>query len=100
MVAKEGKLGNVGDNLKGLNMLFGKKGFVSGILPQMPLFGRKNFHPKKHDTSSSVKITGNTPFLKQLLKKISAKLEAIMARKPYSSNAQGACSRLEPQPKF
>lgn len=52
MVAKEGKLGNVGDNLKGLNMLFGKKGFVSGILPQMPLFGRKNFHPKKHDTTA------------------------------------------------
>lgn len=52
MVAKEGQLGNVRDNLKGLNMLFGRKGFVSGILPQIPLFGRKNFHPNKHDTTA------------------------------------------------
>ncbi|MNT83491.1 hypothetical protein D3C72_2233680 [compost metagenome] len=43
---------------------------------------------------------GSRPFLKQLLKKMSAKLGARMARKPNWSNAQGACSRLEPQPKF
>jgi hypothetical protein len=43
---------------------------------------------------------GNRPFLKLLLKKMSAKLGAMMARKPYWSSAQGACSRDEPQPKF
>ena len=43
---------------------------------------------------------GNKPFLKQLLKKMSAKLGAMMALKPYWSKAQGACSRDEPQPKF
>ena len=42
---------------------------------------------------------GSRPFLKQLLKKMSAKLGAMMARKPYCSIAQGACSREEPQPK-
>jgi hypothetical protein len=31
---------------------------------------------------------------------MSAKLGAMMARKPYWSIAQGACSRDEPQPKF
>jgi hypothetical protein len=40
------------------------------------------------------------PFLKQLLKKISAKSGAMMQRMPKSSSAQGACSREEPQPKF
>ena len=43
---------------------------------------------------------GSRPFLKQLLKKMSAKLGAISARMPYCCSAQGACSRLEPQPKF
>jgi len=43
---------------------------------------------------------GSSPFLKQLLKKMSAKLGAMTARKPYWSSAQGACSRLDPQPKF
>src|SRR5690606_3894954 len=55
---------------------------------------------KSSSISSSFKTMGNRPFLKLLLKKISAKLGASTARKPYSSSAQGACSRLEPQPKF
>ena len=36
----------------------------------------------------------------QLLRKMSAKLGAITALNPASSIAHGACSRLEPQPKF
>ena len=40
------------------------------------------------------------PFLKLLLKKMSAKSGAMMQRMPKSSSAQGACSREEPQPKF
>ena len=51
-------------------------------------------------TVGSGSTMGSRPFLKQLLKKMSAKLGAMMARKPYWSMAQGACSRLEPQPKF
>ena len=43
---------------------------------------------------------GKIPFLKQLLKKISAKLELITHVIPKSNNAHGACSRDYPQPKF
>ena len=51
-------------------------------------------------TVASGSTMGSRPFLKQLLKKMSAKLGAMIARKPYWSSAQGASSRLEPQPKF
>ena len=43
---------------------------------------------------------GSTPFWKQLLKKMSAKLVEMTQRTPKSSSAQGACSREEPQPKL
>lgn len=52
MLAKDGQLGNIGDNLKGLSMLFGKNGFVSKILPRLPEFTRKRFHPGDHDTQA------------------------------------------------
>mmetsp|Transcript_64449 Transcript_64449/g.153820 ORF Transcript_64449/g.153820 Transcript_64449/m.153820 type:complete len:207 (-) Transcript_64449:1466-2086(-) len=51
-------------------------------------------------TSARGKVMGNMPFLKQLLKKMSAKLVEIRHRMPWSNNAQGACSRDEPQPKL
>ena len=41
-----------------------------------------------------------TPFLKQLLKKISAKLVEIITFIPKSNKAQGACSLEEPHPKL
>ena len=44
--------------------------------------------------------TGSRPFRKQLLKKISPKLGAIMQRKPESANAYTAGSHDEPQAKF
>ncbi|MBC7190793.1 metal-dependent hydrolase [Marinobacter sp.] len=50
MLAKDGQLGNIPDNLKGLNVLFGPKGFVSGILVRLPEFLRPRFHPDDHDT--------------------------------------------------
>jgi hypothetical protein len=50
-------------------------------------------------TAASSRI-GSRPFLKLLLKKMSAKLGARMTRMPKSVSAQGACSREEPQPKF
>ena len=43
---------------------------------------------------------GKIPFLKQLLKKMSAKLGAIMHLIPKSRSDQGACSLLLPQPKL
>lgn len=52
MVAKDGQLGNLRDNMQGLNMLFGREGFVTKILPKMPMFGRRGFHPNKHDTKA------------------------------------------------
>ena len=43
---------------------------------------------------------GQQADLVQLLRKMSAKLGATIARNPWSSSAQTACSRLEPLPKF
>mmetsp|Transcript_24501 Transcript_24501/g.39256 ORF Transcript_24501/g.39256 Transcript_24501/m.39256 type:complete len:219 (+) Transcript_24501:564-1220(+) len=51
-------------------------------------------------TLSFGRIMGSMPFLKQLLKKMSAKLGAMMHRIPKSFRAHGACSRDDPQPKF
>ena len=50
MLARDGKLGSIKDNAKGLNMLFGHKGFVSKILPRLPEFTQRHFHPGNHDT--------------------------------------------------
>lgn len=50
LVVREGKATDIGDIRRGLNMLFGLNGFVTRILPKMPLFHRKRFHPAKHDT--------------------------------------------------
>jgi predicted metal-dependent hydrolase len=50
LVAKEGKLGDIKDNARGLKMLLGRGGFVSRILPKMPLFIGKGYHPGKHNT--------------------------------------------------
>jgi len=51
MLAKEGKLGSAKDNINGINMLFGKNGFITKTIPKMPLFCKQGFHPKDHDTS-------------------------------------------------
>jgi predicted metal-dependent hydrolase len=50
MLARDGKLGDWQDNRRGLALLLGRRGFVSQILPKMPLFNRRRFHPKDHDT--------------------------------------------------
>lgn len=50
MLARDGKLGSIKDNAKGLNMLFGRNGFVSKILPRLPEFTQRHFHPGNHDT--------------------------------------------------
>jgi predicted metal-dependent hydrolase len=50
LVAREGKLGDQRDIGRGLGFLLGRNGFVSRILPKMPLFMGRKFHPAKHDT--------------------------------------------------
>ena len=50
-------------------------------------------------TVSSDATTGTSPFFVQLLRKMSLKLGAITASKPYCWIAHTACSRLEPTPK-
>ena len=52
MLARDGQLGNVPDNIKGLNVLFGRDGFVSRILPRLPEFIGARFHPDDHDTKA------------------------------------------------
>ena len=52
MLAKDGKLGDVKDNVDGLKMMFGRNGFVSRILPRMPEFIGRRFHPDDHDTKA------------------------------------------------
>ncbi len=38
------------EHKRGLRQLFGKRGFISSILPRMPEFWQKGFHPDRHDT--------------------------------------------------
>lgn len=51
MVAKEGKMTDWRDVKKGLSLLLGRKGFVTRILPLMPEFFARDFHPAQRDTS-------------------------------------------------
>lgn len=50
MLAKDRQLGNIPDNVRGLNVLLGRNGFVSRILPRLPEFIGLHFHPDQHDT--------------------------------------------------
>lgn len=51
LVAKEQQANKWADIKQGLNILLGKKGFVTTIFPKMPVFFEKKFHPKSHDTT-------------------------------------------------
>lgn len=50
LVVQDGKATDIQDVRRGVKMLLGKGGFVTRILPKMPLYNRKRFHPAKHDT--------------------------------------------------
>lgn len=52
LVVREGKATDLKDVRKGLRMLLGRGGFVTKILPKMPLFWRKGYHPSKHRTEA------------------------------------------------
>ncbi len=49
-------------------------------------------------TAAFARTTGTRPFFVQLLRKMSEKLGAITASKPYCWSAHTACSRDEPTP--
>ncbi len=49
-MAREGQLLNTRDNLRGLKFLFGRDGFISNVLAQMPSFLAPDFHPSQDDT--------------------------------------------------
>lgn len=50
ILAKEGQLTNVRENLRGARLLFGRGGFLSSLLPKVPVFATERFHPNRHDT--------------------------------------------------
>jgi predicted metal-dependent hydrolase len=50
LVVKEGKATDLKDVSAGVKMLFGRGGFVTKILPKLPLYHRPKFHPNKHNT--------------------------------------------------
>lgn len=52
LLGREGTLTDVKDLRKGLDLLFGRKGFISRILPKMGIYSARSFHPNKHDTKS------------------------------------------------
>ena len=56
MLVKDGQLGNISDNVKGLNILLGRNGFVSQILSRLPEFIQPDFHPDQHDTKGLEKL--------------------------------------------
>lgn len=52
LLVKEGQLFNVRENARGLSALFGKGGFISGILKHMPTYLKSGFHPSQQQTQA------------------------------------------------
>lgn len=52
LLAKDGQLLNVRQNVKGFNYIFGAKGVLSTLIPQYIDWFKPNFHPSHHDTDA------------------------------------------------
>lgn len=52
LLAKDGQLLNVRQNINGFNYIFGRKGVFSTLLPQYLDWFKPNFHPSHHDTDA------------------------------------------------
>ncbi len=52
MLAADGQLFKVRQNIKGFNYLFGFKGLFPKLIPQFVDFFKPGFHPKQHDTDA------------------------------------------------
>lgn len=73
LILRDGLLLDWRELKRGLGLILGKKGFVTQILPKMPLFSRRRFHPGSHDTRSlesqwREKLFGQTGALTQFWK--------------------------------
>lgn len=56
LVAKDKERFNFREHARGLNELLGRKGFISTLIPYMPNFLKRNFHPNHHDTRELEKL--------------------------------------------
>lgn len=65
LVAREGKLTDLKDFRKGFQLLLGRKGFVSRILPKMSIYSARSFHPNKHNTKELERVWQNKLFGKE-----------------------------------
>jgi len=52
LLAKEGQLLNVRENVRGMRAMFGRNGFISGILKYMPAYLKPGFHPSQQQTAA------------------------------------------------
>lgn len=53
LVAKEGQLFNLRENRRGIRALFGRRGFISKLMPHMPQFWQQEgFHPRQQNTEA------------------------------------------------
>lgn len=50
LVAAEGKLQDRRDVSRGMDLLLGRKGLITGLLPHMPSFFGRRFHPHRRNT--------------------------------------------------
>ncbi len=62
LLAKDGQLLNVRQNIKGLNYIFGFKGVFSTLLPKYLDWFKPNFHPSHHDTDALLERWRETLF--------------------------------------
>lgn len=62
LLAKDGQLLNVRQNVKGFNYIFGRKGVLSTLIPQYIDWFKPNFHPSHHDTDALLDKWRNTLF--------------------------------------
>ena len=62
LLAKDGQLLNIRQNIKGLNYIFGFKGVLSTLVPQYLDWFKPNFHPSHHDTDALLDKWRNTLF--------------------------------------
>jgi len=73
MLAAEKALFNFGDNLRGMNYLFGRKGLFTRLAPKFLDYFKPSFHPLDHDTRALLdewreKLFGDTGALRDQVK--------------------------------
>jgi predicted metal-dependent hydrolase len=56
LLAKDGQLLNIRQNIKGFNYIFGFKGVFSTLLPKYLDWFKPNFHPSHHDTDALLEM--------------------------------------------